>query len=547
MNNFTEFGLSSTMLSSLAKLNFTSPTEIQAKTLPPALEGKSILGISQTGTGKTLAFGMPLIEHLLRSPNSVGLIITPTRELAKQVEEALLSLVGKDSPIRSALLVGGDSIIRQLRRLEKKNQIIVGTPGRINDHLQRRSLSLKDVDYVVLDEADRMLDIGFSVQIEEILKSVKKERQMLLFSATMPGSVLRLAQTYLNDAVRVEVKSDQVVSLKIHQEKIYISEAAKQADLIRQLSTREGSVLVFVKTKRKADKLASSLTKESHEATAIHGDIRQNKRERIMRSFRNNRFRVLIATDLAARGLDVPHIEHVINYDLPTSPEDYVHRVGRTGRAGRTGSALCYISPADERLWRMIEEVLDPSKKRSHSGPSGKKPFKGDRNRSARFSKSDGNFSRGKPRFGQKEEGASPFRKRSPRSEGAGSQSAFSDNGSAHRKKRAASGDEKPAWRERKPSENGESRTARKPGDKPSWKGKAPYENKDRRASQGSSDKPSWQGRKPSDASAKKSGPRGLSTLNGVKKGFKKPAGGFPKKGAGASSPSRRGDYGARG
>ena len=458
MNTFKQFDLSESTQLCLEKLKFTEPTEIQGKTLPLALSGQSILGLSQTGTGKTLAFGIPLIEKLLKSDKSKAIVITPTRELAKQVLQALSQLIDDNQNMRSVLLVGGDNIVKQLSRLKRKHRIVVGTPGRINDHLNRKTLSLKDVEYVVLDEADRMLDIGFSVQIDQILETVPKDAQTLLFSATMPKSVLKLTEKYLKDAQTVKVESKGLIVDKIQQEIRRIPDENKKNNLIDEIGRRTGSILVFVKTKRRADKLEYDLKKATSEkAVAIHGDVRQNKRERIIRDFRNDKFRVLIATDIAARGLDVPHIEHVINYDLPTSPEDYVHRIGRTGRAGREGSALCYISPNDEHLWHAIQVMLDPSKK-SHGRAGGhrskpprnknkvnferrKRSSEDKSNRGGQFSRGNGGGFRKDRQDGGRSEGqfsrgnGAGFRK--DRQEGGRSEGRFSrGNGGGFRKDR---------------------------------------------------------------------------------------------------------------
>ena len=332
MNNFEVLGLPETMLPALEAINFTIP--IQAQAIPVAMEGHDILGSAQTGTGKTGAFTLPMIAHLLSCPASSALILLPTRELARQVLDAADKMLGNRQKILSALLIGGDSMIKQLQQLKKKPRIIVGTPGRINDHLRQGTLKLNETDFLVLDETDRMLDMGFGAQLEQIAKYLPAARQTLMFSATLPANIISLSRKYLNNPVRIAVGATTAPAANIRQELIKTTDAAKYGELINQLQNREGSVLVFVKTKYGAERLAQKLAKENQAADAIHGDLRQSRREKVITGFRQRKFRVLVATDIAARGLDIPHIESVINYDLPQCPEDYIHRIGRTARAG---------------------------------------------------------------------------------------------------------------------------------------------------------------------------------------------------------------------
>jgi ATP-dependent RNA helicase DeaD len=380
MDNFKSLGLPEALMNSLDRMKFTTPTPIQAQAIPPALEGKDILGSAQTGTGKTGAFGIPMIAKLMSNSRGSALVMTPTRELAVQVLKMLEELLGKQSSIKTALLIGGDSMPKQLQQLRLRPRVIVGTPGRINDHLERGSLALHDTNFLVLDETDRMLDMGFSIQIERILKFMPQQRQTLLFSATIPRSIAGMAEQYLRNPVRISVGATSTPVAKIKQETMHMAEADKYAQLVQQLDKREGSVIVFVKTKWGAEKLAIRLRGDHHSADAIHGDLRQNARDRVIQAFRNKKHRIMVATDIAARGLDIPHIEHVINYDLPQCPEDYIHRIGRTARAGAEGSAMCFITPADRIKWSAITRLIDPTAKDSgsdhhaRSAPSGKKP-----------------------------------------------------------------------------------------------------------------------------------------------------------------------------
>ncbi len=387
MTNFQSWGLPQSLVDSLERVEFITPTPIQQQAIPAALEGRDILGSAQTGTGKTGAFCIPLVARLLSVPQSSALILTPTRELAVQVIEALRSLLGKNSNVKTALLIGGESMPKQLQQLKTRPRVIVGTPGRINDHLSRGSLRLKETDFLVLDEIDRMLDMGFSIQLEKIIQHLPQERQTLMFSATMPSNIIAMSQKYLRDPLRIAVGSLNTPITKIKQEMIQVVEADKYTQLLSQLDKREGSILIFVKTKIGAEKLADRLRRQNHSADAIHGNLRQSKRDRVITDFRNCKFRIMVATDIAARGLDIRHIKIVINYDLPQCAEDYIHRVGRTARAGAEGSAISLITHADGAKLRAINNLLhpgesskmrpDPAAPKRNARPGGGRPFYG--------------------------------------------------------------------------------------------------------------------------------------------------------------------------
>lgn len=384
MNNFEGFGLSPALRKSLEHMNYKTPTPIQAKTLAPALLGRDILGSAQTGTGKTAAFAIPLVEQLLRSPRGSALVLTPTRELARQVLDVIHQLLGTKSQINTAFIIGGDPMGKQLNQLRAKPRIIVGTPGRINDHLERGSLMLHDTGFLVLDETDRMLDMGFGVQLDKILKFLPAKRQTLMFSATLPQGIIKLSSKYLNNPERISIGATNVIAKNIQQDIIRIDQDKKYKELLTQLHERKGTVIIFSKTKYGADKMAKNLRRDGFTSEALHGDLRQSKRDKVMQNFRKQNFRVLVATDIASRGLDVPHIEHVINYDLPQVAEDYIHRMGRTARAGAKGSALCFIAPHDNRKWRAIEQLINPeatAKQNSEEKKSvkKKKPYKAKR------------------------------------------------------------------------------------------------------------------------------------------------------------------------
>ena len=413
MENFKLLKIEDSLKNSLEKMKFTKPTPIQAMSIPVALEGKDVLGTAQTGTGKTLAFSIPLINKLILDKNAFALVMCPTRELATQVMAAIKSIIGDRINIKTALLIGGEAMQKQLRQLGNRSRIIVGTPGRINDHLKRKSLNLSATKYLVLDETDRMLDMGFTPQIEMVLKFVPKDHQTLLFSATLPQNIVRISERYLNKPERISTGSTSVPIAKIKQETLQVFKENKYNELVDQFIARKGSILVFVKTKRGADKMVKRLKEEGHSADAIHGDLRQSKRDRVIASFRKGLKRILIATDVAARGLDIPLIQHVINYDLPQVPEDYVHRIGRTARAGTEGSALTFLTPDDRSMWNEIGKLIDPNFKpaprgtrgNSKSGKNGKTPY----NKKRKFRDKKKSSSYGRPGLSSRDGGKKSF------------------------------------------------------------------------------------------------------------------------------------------
>ncbi|MDG2159712.1 MAG: DEAD/DEAH box helicase [Gammaproteobacteria bacterium] len=360
MTNFERFGLSKNLNRALIDMDFKDPTPIQSQAIPLALEGKDILGSAQTGTGKTAAFCIPMVELLTRNTNMTALIMTPTRELARQVLDVVNQLIGKKSPMRSACLIGGEAMGKQLNQLRKGPRIIVGTPGRINDHLESETLDLMDCGYLVLDETDRMLDMGFGIQIDQTLQYLPSEKQTLLFSATLPAKIMKLSNKYLYKPERIAIESEKVLLTNIKHDIINIDHNKKYKELLTQLSNRNGSVLIFAKTKHGTQRMAKNLSNDGFKADALNGNLNQKKRDQVMNNFRLKKFKVLVATDIASRGLDVDHIEHVVNYDLPQVAEDYIHRIGRTGRAGSDGSAICFISPEEQPLWDQINYLLNP-------------------------------------------------------------------------------------------------------------------------------------------------------------------------------------------
>ena len=363
MKNFQKYNLSKEILNSLDGINFKIPTPIQEKAIPLILLGNDVLGSAQTGTGKTAAFCIPMIEILMKSSKGSALILTPTRELAKQVLDVIKILIGHKPELKSVSLIGGESMGKQLSELRKRPRIYVGTPGRINDHLKRGTLNLYDTNFIVLDETDRMLDMGFGVQIDKIIKYIPKKRQTLMFSATIPDDIVKLSFKYLNNPKHISIDNKNIVAKNIKQKIIELTTDEKYDELVSQLSKRIGSVLIFVKTKYGSEKIAKKLVRNKLRAFALHGGLRQNKRNNIMDNFRNEKFRILVATDIASRGLDIPHIQHIINYDLPQLAEDFIHRIGRTARAGLHGEAVSFITKSDIGKWKAIEKLINPLKK----------------------------------------------------------------------------------------------------------------------------------------------------------------------------------------
>ncbi len=353
---FGGMGLAPAVLTKIDELGFVNPTPIQHKALPVAMEGKDVIGIAQTGTGKTLAFGLPMLQRLGQG-NGRGLVIVPTRELAYQVDETL-QIFAPIFGIKTAVFVGGASMHLQKQMLRHNPRILVATPGRLLDHLQQRTVSLKEVSILVLDEADRMLDMGFAPQINKILEHVPKDRQTLLFSATMPNEIVRIATSHMKLPLRIEVAPAGTAAEKVEQELFIVQKNDKIRLLEKMLEQYKGTVLVFSRTKHGAKKITRQLRTMGHTSAEIHANRSLAQRREALEGFKRGTYRVLVATDIAARGIDVTGIEVVINFDLPDNPEDYVHRIGRTGRAGSVGRALSFASPDQGDEIRSIEKLI---------------------------------------------------------------------------------------------------------------------------------------------------------------------------------------------
>lgn len=357
MESFDGLGIAPKLLEILDTLKFTKPTPIQFQSIPSALQGKDLMGIAQTGTGKTLAFGIPMIQKLAQNPGQNGLVLLPTRELAVQVNESL-TRIGKSLSLKTAILIGGESINKQIQQLRRGPHIVIATPGRLIDHLRQRSISLSKVKVLVLDEADRMLDMGFAPQIKAILENLPKERQTMLFSATMPKEIVEIAKSYMELPIRVEVAPPGTANTNISQEVFFVNREDKASLLENLLKEYSGSVLVFCRTKFGAKKVAATLRKHSHTSAEIHSNRSLNQRLEALNGFKMGKYRILVATDIAARGIDVTGISLVVNYDLPEHAEDYVHRIGRTGRAAHTGHAVSFVTADQKYDLRSIERLL---------------------------------------------------------------------------------------------------------------------------------------------------------------------------------------------
>lgn len=341
------------------KMGFEKPTPIQAQAIPVVFSDQDLIGCAQTGTGKTAAFSLPIIVKLLKTPGKTALILVPTRELAAQIQEVLVKLTYFTPELKSVLLIGGTSMKSQLKSISRQPRIIVATPGRLVDHLSRRSLALMNTEILVLDEADRMLDMGFAPQLNQILRFLPKDRQTLLFSATLPPDIQKLAGKYLRNPIRVTVGAISQPAKKIVQSIVHTTVTKKNDVLMDELNLRQGSVLIFTRTKARTDRVAHFLTGYGHKVSRIHGGRSQGQRNLALAGFKDGKFRILVATDIAARGIDVAHIAHVINYDLPQVPEDYVHRIGRTARADREGEAVSLVTPEERGLWKDISRLIE--------------------------------------------------------------------------------------------------------------------------------------------------------------------------------------------
>jgi ATP-dependent RNA helicase RhlE len=356
-SSFHGLGIAPKLLEILSRNRYTTPTPIQHQCIPFAIEQKDVIGIAQTGTGKTLAFGIPIVQSLAQKQGK-SLIVVPTRELAIQVSDALKT-IASPMGLKTAVLIGGESMNVQLKHLRHNPELLIATPGRLIDHLERKTVDLHTTRILVLDEADRMLDMGFLPQIKTILNSLPEQKQTMIFSATMPADIVSIATRYMKLPVRIEIAPPGTAAAEVSQELFFVESRDKTELLLNLLSEAHGSVLVFTRTKFGAKKLAKHIrSRSNHTATELHSDRSQAQRQEAMHGFRIGKYRVLVATDIAARGIDVTGIELVVNYDLPANGEDYVHRIGRTGRAGSIGHAISFAMPHQKADVKAIEQVI---------------------------------------------------------------------------------------------------------------------------------------------------------------------------------------------
>jgi len=371
MKSFSEFSLSALLKSNLAKQGFTEPTAVQAQAIEPALAGRDLIATAQTGTGKTLAFVLPIIHLIGKQPSPSGVravILTPTRELAIQISQTF-ALMATGTGVRATVAVGGLNERTQLQSIRRGAQVLIATPGRLYDFISRKLADLGDVHMLVLDEADRMLDMGFLPTIKRIIAAIPSDRQTLFFSATMESSVKHLVESHVRNAVRIAVGSTTKPIEQVELHLYEVEQDRKLGLLSRMLREQQGSFLVFARTKRGADKLSKKLERGGIKATAIHGNRSQSQRNQALRGFQEGDYRVLVATDVAARGIHVEGISHVVNYDLPQVPEDFIHRVGRTGRAGARGTASTFATPSERAGVAHIERTIDTRLVRRHVSP----------------------------------------------------------------------------------------------------------------------------------------------------------------------------------
>ncbi len=378
MTTFFDFGLTQDVEKALRELSFSEPTPIQQQAIPEALNGKDLIATAQTGTGKTAAYSIPTAHYLIKNSNATALILAPTRELAMQIEDFWLKLTKYNRNLGSACLIGGASFGMQLRALRRRPRFIIATPGRLIDHLEQGTIVLNQTAVLVLDEADRMLDMGFAPQLEQIYKRLPEKKQTLLFSATWGHGLDKLSKKFLKNPLRISVGETSKAASTIDQFVIRTPVAQKNNAVFDELLKRDGLTLVFARTQIRTDKLASFLQKAGLDVGVIHGGRTQAQRNAALRDFKSGRRRILVATDIAARGIDVTDVAHVINYDLPQMAEDYIHRIGRTGRAGAEGQAVSLVTPEDRGLWSYIVQLLKKTgsqlPKMTDYEPSGRVP-----------------------------------------------------------------------------------------------------------------------------------------------------------------------------
>ncbi len=371
MNNsnttFKSLGVSTPLLDILTAKKISAPSPIQAQALSPITQGSDCISIAETGSGKTLAFVLPMIQYLRKNRNHQALIVAPTRELALQIQE-VCDWFKRSQKVYSVVIIGGESMKKQLQELKRKPQIIIATPGRLNDHLQQKTIRLDAAYFFVLDEADRMFDMGFAPQIKQILRYMpaRKNRQTLLFSATMPDAIAQLVTQHMREPVRIEIAASGSVPNNVYQEIIILDNDHRKKALLELLNQTSDAVLVFMRTKHQAKKLTKWLREQNYRAEELHGNLSLAARKRSVAAMQSKRSRILVATDVAARGIDISHLRLVINYDLPDNPEDYVHRIGRTGRAGVKGRAVSFVLTNQKDELQQIQKLINTRIQQAH-------------------------------------------------------------------------------------------------------------------------------------------------------------------------------------
>lgn len=365
--SFKSLGVGDPLLKIITKKEITVPSPIQAQSIANIIKGNDCIGIAQTGTGKTLAFVLPMIQLLAKERNKQALIIAPTRELALQTQETC-AWFEQSQKVHSTVIIGGADMRKQLKALKRRPQIIIATPGRLIDHLKRNTIRLDKVCYLVLDEADRMFDMGFAPQIKQVLEHMppKEKRQTLLFSATMPDAIAKLVIQHMQQPIRVEIAAPGTVAIEVNQEIIILDNNHRKAALLKLLEQTKDAVLVFTRTKHQAKKLTRWLREQNHRAEELHGNRSLAQRKRAVAAVQTKKSRVLVATDVASRGIDISHIRLVVNFDLPGDPEDYVHRIGRTGRAGVKGRAVSFVLPDQYAELNQIQRLINTKIKETH-------------------------------------------------------------------------------------------------------------------------------------------------------------------------------------
>jgi superfamily II DNA/RNA helicase len=395
MQNFNSYDLGATLLGSVSRIGFETPTEIQAKTIPLILNHHDIIAQSKTGSGKTAAYMLPVLRNLELKPG-LALVLVPTRELALQVEEFVKELIPRHAKFRMATVIGGASMGHQQRLLSHNPHLIIATPGRLVDHLGQNSVRLDGLKHLILDEADRMLDMGFYPQIRRILARVPRERQTLLFSATFDKEVKNLAREIMKDPIEIAATAADQAPVEITQSVIEVDQGKKNDRLLDELNKRQGSVLIFSRTKHRTDRLFRYLTEYGYEVARLHGGRTLGQRKQALAGFKCGEIRILVATDVASRGIDVDNVGHVINFDLPQSADDYMHRIGRTGRAGATGQAVSFVTPEDRGQWNLITRNKESKSSSPNSGQRMQaKPRREERGQKDQWKKHKPNFKGG--------------------------------------------------------------------------------------------------------------------------------------------------------